>query len=157
VALIHPPLVASLIPQLVSKPVKDFLTFIDMKSMKVTWNMVLASHRSSMGRTTHIRRSACRLIFRVLGTASRIFVSTLCLMLQVIKSLQFKLSSMIRTTKLSMLCSCVSRLLSLSELVIWLWLTRSGPPLRYSMRAIVHWGTKNQGYYHGVLGNTAHD
>jgi hypothetical protein len=58
----------------------------------------------------------------------KICMSMLHLVLQVIEALQFKWSSMIRTTKLTTLCSRVSRLLSLSELEIWLRLTRSGPP-----------------------------
>jgi hypothetical protein len=48
-----------------------------------------------------------------------------------------KWSSMIRTTKLAMHCSLVSRLLSLSELDIWLWLTKSGPPSKDSMRTMI--------------------
>jgi hypothetical protein len=44
---------------------------------------------------------------------------------------------MIRTTKLETLCSRVSRLLSLSELDIWLWLTRSSTPSRDPMRAMI--------------------
>jgi hypothetical protein len=58
-------------------------------------------------------------------------------MLRVLESLQFKWSSMIRTTKLKTLCSLISDLLSLSELDIWLQLTRSIPPSRDSMRAMI--------------------
>ena len=132
-----PPLFASPVLQLVSKPIKDFHTLIGLKSMKATWNEVLANLRSSMGQNTHTGRSAIRHIFRVLGTASGRSISMLRLMLRVIGSLQFRWSSMIRNTKLEMLCSHVFRLLSLSELDIWLWLTRSGPPSRGSMRAMV--------------------
>jgi hypothetical protein len=39
--------------------------------------------------------------------------------------------------KLATLCSDASCLLSLSELDIWLWLTRSGTPLRDSMRETI--------------------
>jgi hypothetical protein len=57
VAPIHPFLVGSLVFQLVSEPLKDFLILIDMKSMKVTWNEVLANLRSLMGHIAHIGRS----------------------------------------------------------------------------------------------------
>jgi hypothetical protein len=61
----------------------------------------------------------------------------LCSMPRVLGSLLYIWSSMIRTTRHETLCSCVSRLLNLSKLDIWLWLTRSGPPLRDSMRAMI--------------------
>jgi hypothetical protein len=53
---------------------------------------------------------------------------------RVLESPPYRLSFMIRTTRSKMLCSRVSRLLSLSELDIWVWLTRSGQPWRNSMR-----------------------
>jgi hypothetical protein len=58
-------------------------------------------------------------------------------MLQVDESLQFKWSSMIQTTKLATLCSRASRWLSLSGLDIWQRLTRSDPPWRNPMRAMI--------------------
>jgi hypothetical protein len=58
-------------------------------------------------------------------------------MMRVLGSLRFRWSSMIRTKKLETLYSRVSRFLSLSELDIWLRLTRSGPPSRDSMRAMI--------------------
>jgi hypothetical protein len=96
-----PPLVASPVLQLVSESVKVFLTLINLKSTKATWNEVLAiaNLRSLMGRTTHTRRSACRHIFRVLGVMSWKFVLMLCLMPIVLGSLLFRWSSMIQTTK----------------------------------------------------------
>ena len=132
-----PPLVASPILQLVSKPVKDFLTRIGLKSTKATWNMVLASHHCLMGRTTHIVRSACRHIFRVLGTTSGKSASMLLSTLRVLGSLRLKRSSMIRTTKLATLCSHASCWVSLSELDIWLRLMRSGPSSRNSLGAMI--------------------
>jgi hypothetical protein len=74
----HPPLVASLVFQLVSELVKDFLTLVSLKSTKATWNEVLANLHSSMGRTTYTGRSTCRHIFRVLGITSRRFVCVRC-------------------------------------------------------------------------------
>jgi hypothetical protein len=65
VAPIQPPIDASPVLQLVSKPVKDFLTLISLKSTKVTWNVVLVNNRSSMGLITRTGRSACQHIFRV--------------------------------------------------------------------------------------------
>jgi hypothetical protein len=48
-----PSLVASPVLQLVSELVKDFPFLIGSKSTKATWNVVLASHHSLMGQTTH--------------------------------------------------------------------------------------------------------
>jgi hypothetical protein len=59
-----PPLVASPVVQLVSEPVKDLSTLISFRSIKATWNEVLAKLCSSVGQTTYTRRSACRHIFR---------------------------------------------------------------------------------------------
>jgi hypothetical protein len=132
-----PPLVASPVLQLVSKPVMDFPSLISSKSMKATWNVVLASHRSLTRRTTHIGRFTCPRFFRVLGIEFGRFALMLLSMARVLKSLLFSWSSMIQTTRLRMLCSCASRWLSLSELDIWLRLMRSGPPLRDSMRAMI--------------------
>ena len=81
----------------------------------------------------------CLRIFRASVTRFGKFASMRFSMLQVTGSLQFKWSSMIRTTKLEMLCSRVSRLVSLSELDIWLWLIRSGLSSRDSMRATIMW------------------
>jgi hypothetical protein len=53
VAPITSPLVASPVLQLVSEPVKDFLTLIGIKSTKATWNEVLANLHSLIERTTH--------------------------------------------------------------------------------------------------------
>jgi hypothetical protein len=50
------PLIASPVLQLVSEPVKNFSSLIGLKSTKETWNVVLASHRSSMGATIHTGR-----------------------------------------------------------------------------------------------------
>jgi hypothetical protein len=129
-----PPLLASPVLQLLSEPVKDSITLISLKSTKATWNVMLASHCSSMGRTTCTRRSICRHILRVLGTLSRKSTSMLLSMLRVLGSLQLRWNSMIQTTKLTMLCSRASRLMSLSELDIWLQLTRSGTPSKDFMR-----------------------
>ena len=84
-------------------------------------------------------RFACLRIFRASVTGFGKFASMRFSMLQVTGSLQFKWSSMIRTTKLETLCSRVSRLVSLSELDIWLRLIRSGLPSRDSMRATIMW------------------
>jgi hypothetical protein len=78
VAPIHPPLVASPVLQLVSKLVKDFPSLISLKSTKATRNVVLASHCSSIGPTTHIGRFACLCFFRVLDIEFGRFASMLC-------------------------------------------------------------------------------
>jgi hypothetical protein len=130
-------LVASPVLQLVWELVKDFLALIGLKSTKAAWNEVLENLRSSMGQITQTVRSACRHILRVLGIASGTFVSMLRSMPRVLGSLLFKWSSMIRTVRHETLCSRVSRLLNLSKLDIWLWLIRSGPPLRDSMREMI--------------------
>jgi hypothetical protein len=48
VAPIYPPLVASPVLQFISKPVKDFLSLIGLKSTKATWNEALTNLRSLM-------------------------------------------------------------------------------------------------------------
>jgi hypothetical protein len=57
-------------------------------------------------------------------------------MSRALKSCLFIYSHMVRTTRPKMPCSLVSRLLSLSELDIWVWPTRSSPPSKDSMRAM---------------------
>jgi hypothetical protein len=57
-------------PSLVSEPVNNILSLIRSKSMKATWNVVLASHRSSMGQTTRTGRFVCQYISRVQGSCS---------------------------------------------------------------------------------------
>jgi hypothetical protein len=137
VAPICPAMATSSVHQLVSEPIKDFLTLIGLKSTKATWNKVLANLHSLMGQTTHTVRCACWHIFRVLGITFGRFVSMLCLMPRVLGSLLFRWSYMIRTTKLETLCSHVSCLCNLTELGIWLRLTRSSPSSRDSMRATI--------------------
>jgi hypothetical protein len=110
-----PPLDASLVLQLLLELVKDLRSLIGSKSTKATWNVVLGSHRSSMGKTTHTGRSACWLIFRVSGTKFGRFSLLLHSMLQVNESLQFKTEFHDSNNKArNALFSCLSRV-SLSE------------------------------------------
>jgi hypothetical protein len=71
-----------------------------------------------MGAKYHTGRSACRHIFRALATRFGKFASIVLTRSRVLKSLHFKLNSMIQTTKPAMHCSLVSRFLSLKELDI---------------------------------------
>jgi hypothetical protein len=81
---LSPPLVTSLVIQLVLEPVKDFLSLIDSKTLKATRNVVLASHRSLMGQTTHTGRFACLCFFKVLGIEFGRFASMLLSMPRVL-------------------------------------------------------------------------
>jgi hypothetical protein len=57
--------------------------------------------------------------------------------LRVLESCLYRQSTMIRTTRHETLCSRATHLLSLSELDIKLWLTRSGPPFRNSIMEMI--------------------